>query len=149
MMRNLYQISVDPGMTGVGFAVWKNLRFSSVATLKPKGKDHLAKLMSLQVQLNAFYLGVLSQPESSIETIVIESWERFIPKFKVATMMKSAEGRGVLIAVSMCYCQDIRFISKGKTKKGEAQMVAEHAGITGSAHAKDAYHLGMLAGFFK
>jgi hypothetical protein len=145
-----YRIAIDPGMSGVGFAVWNHGHFVKVATISPKGPDHLAKLKDLQVKLNKFYLGLLAEggPGSFIEIIVIEEWEKFIPRCKVSSMLKSAEGRGLLIGVSCSYCDDIRFIGKGKVGKGEAQMLAQHAGINGSAHARDAAHLGLLAGFF-
>lgn len=145
---NRFQISFDPGMSGVGIAVWQNGVFSGLFTLRPKGKTHLEKLVDLKQQLNKFYLSdVLYAPGSEIDEIVFESWERYLPRFKVASMMKSAEGRGLLIGVSLNYCDNIRYVSKGKTKKDEAQFLAQCANIEGSSHAKDAYHLGLLAGF--
>ena len=145
--RNNYQIAFDPGMTGCGYSIWNNGIWQCVGTITPRGSDHLSKLKDLQVKATDFFTLLLADPPGVVERIAIEEWEGYFPRFKVATMLKSAEGRGLLISVCYRFCDDIRFVSKGKTKKDQAQMIALRSGIKGSAHAIDSFHLGLLAGF--
>jgi hypothetical protein len=147
MPTKLYQIAFDPGMTGCGYSVWQNRQWLKTGTIIPKGHEHLTKLINLQEKLTEFFINLLSEPNSLVVKVVIEEWERFIPRFKVATMLKSAEGRGVLISVASLFCQDICFVNKRRAPKHEAQWLATANQVSGSSHALDAYYLGILGGF--
>lgn len=147
MTENSYQIAFDPGMVGCGYSTWQNNKWSGVGTIIPKGQDHLTKLKNLQEKLTEFYVNLLSEPGSVVSRVIIEEWERFIPRIKIATMLKSAEGRGVLISVTSLFCKDICFVNKKQASKKEAQWLAKVKGVTGSNHALDAYYLGILGGF--
>lgn len=147
MTEKPYKIAFDPGMMGCGYSVWQNSKWLKVGTIIPKGCDHLTKLKDLQEKLTAFYIDLLNEPNSSIGRVIIEEWERFIPRIKIASMLKSAEGRGVLISVTSLFCKDICFLNKKQASKREAQWLAKVNGVSGSNHALDAYYLGILGGF--
>ncbi|MGC8605717.1 MAG: hypothetical protein ACP5VS_18795 [Desulfomonilaceae bacterium] len=147
MTKKPYQIAFDPGTMGCGYSIWQNNKWLKAETIIPKGQDHLAKLRDLQEKLTEFYMNLLNEPGSVVSRVIIEEWERFIPRFKVTAMLKSAEGRGVLISVTSLFCKDICFVNKQQASKREAQWLAKKNGVIGSSHALDAYYLGILGGF--
>ena len=147
MTDTSYQIAFDPGMVGSGYAVWQNQKWLKNGTIIPKGFDHLTKLIDLSQKLLVFYTDLLRAANGFVSKAIIEEWVKHIPRFKIATMLKSAEGRGVIVSVTSGYCRDICFLSKNQASKTEAQAVAKQHGVIGSKHAIDAYHLGILGGF--
>lgn len=145
----MYQIAIDPGLTATGFAVFSNGKVDKVGTIRPKGEFRSDKLLSLARQLRTFYGEIRSRFQIQPDQVVIEQWESHSPTNRFQTMVACAEARGVIFALSAEYCDSIRYLSKGKTPKAEADMVATRMGVTGSEHARDALHLGLLAGFYK
>ena len=140
-----YDLAIDPGSVGTGVAVFRNGRIMEIATIWPKGKDRIKKLLSLRDQ----YRGLLIKlgDSGAIARIAVEEWHKHISKEKTYGIMKCAEARGVIIAVSLDYAGVVSYISKGTKPKIEAVMIAKSRGCEGSEHAIDALHLGILAGF--
>ncbi|MFH0960915.1 MAG: hypothetical protein V1897_19700 [Pseudomonadota bacterium] len=147
MTKITYQIAFDPGITGVGYSIWQNTKWIRAGTIKPKHGAYLTKLTDLREKLTQLYFELLIEPESSIERVIIEDWEKFIPRHRIATMLKCSEGRGVIVSVSSGFCKDISLVNKHQAPKKEAQVLARKDGVKGSNHALDAYYLGMLGGF--
>ena len=147
MTETSYQIAFDPGMVGCGYSAWKNDKWFKAGTIIPKGGDYFTKLRNLQEKLTELYLGLLNEPGSYVSKIIIEDWERYIPRHRIATMLKCSEGRGVLVSISSMFCKNISFVNKHQAPKSEAKWLAKKNGVTGSNHALDAYYLGILGGF--
>lgn len=145
----MYQVAIDPGLTATGFAVFSNGKVDKVGTIRPKGSFRSDKLLDLARQLRTFYSEIRSQFQIQPDQIVIEQWECHSPVNRFQTMVACAEARGVIFALSAEYCDSIRYLSKGKAPKAEANQIASSLGVTGSEHARDALHLGLLAGFYK
>ena len=144
---NRYDRAIDPGSVGTGVAIFRDGRIMEICTIWPKGKDRIKKLLSLKTQ----YDDLLKKLSGSgtIARIAVEEWYKHIAGAKTYGIMKCAEARGVLIAVSLDYAGVVSYISKGTKAKAEAVMVAKSRGCEGSEHAIDALHLGILAGFEK
>ena len=147
MTEIAYQIAFDPGITGVGYSIWENTKWIRAGTIRPKHGAYLAKLTDLREKLTQLYLELLIEPESFVGRVIIEDWEKFIPRHRIATMLKCSEGRGVIVSVSSGFCKNISFVNKHQAPKKEAQMLARKNGVKGSNHALDAYYLGILGGF--
>lgn len=145
--QTMYQIAFDPGMIGCGYSVWENGLWLKTGTLIPKGGDHLSKLQDLQEKLLELYTKLLQDKIAYVGRVIIEDWQKSTPQFRVAGMLKCAEGRGVVVAVSTRFCKNINFLNKSNAPKTEAQWLAMKHGVDGSEHALDAYHLGILGGF--
>ncbi len=92
MNKISYQLAFDPGMVGCGYAIWENDKWFKAGTIIPKGRDHLTKLKGLQEELTELYGGLLSDPESYVGKVIIEDWEKRIPRHRIATMLKCSEG---------------------------------------------------------
>lgn len=145
----MYQIAIDPGLTGTGYCVFVDGRPHEVGTITPRGDTYADKLSFLSDSLRKTYNRLRTEHNEFPTEITIEEWHQHFEKFKFASMVKCAEARGIIMAVSFEYSEKVRYISKGKAKKDEAEMLAKRLGIEGSEHAKDALHLGVLAGYLK
>ena len=147
MGSKMYRIAIDPGLTATGFAVFSNGNVDEVGTIRPKGSVRSDKLLSLAQQLRVFYQNTWVKFQAKCDQVVIEQWESHSPVNRFQTMVACAEARGVIFALSSEFCDSISYLSKGKTPKTEADWWAANLGIAGSEHARDALHLGLLAGF--
>jgi hypothetical protein len=147
MTQKVYQLAFDPGMVGCGYAIWENNKWLKAGTIIPKGGDHLTKLKGLREELTELYWDLLGNPASYVGKVIIEDWEKRIPRHRIATMLKCSEGRGVIVSVTSRFCTNISFVNKHQAPKAEAQMLAKINGVSGSNHTLDAYHLGILGGF--
>lgn len=144
-----YQIAIDPGLTGTGYCVFLDGRVHEVGTIYPKGSTASGKLSNLSATLRQTYNRLRSELGEFATEITIEEWHQHFERFKFASMVKCAEARGVIAGVSFEYTDKVKYISKGKAKKDEAEMLAKRLKVDGSEHAKDALHLGVLAGYLK
>lgn len=144
-----YQIAIDPGLSGTGYCVFVDGRVHETGTIFPKGETSTARLAHLSDTLRAIYNRLAQQQDGFPDEISIEEWHQHFEKYKFASMVKCAEARGVIMAVSLEYAHRVRYISKGKAKKDEAEMLAKQFKVEGSEHAKDALHLGILSGYLK
>ncbi len=129
MTEIAYQVAFDPGITGVGYSIWQNCKWIRAGTIRPKHGDYLAKLAELRDRLTQLYLDLLIEPGSFVERVIIEDWEKFIPRHRIATMLKCSEGRGVIVSVSSGFCKNISFVNKHQAPKREAQMLARKTGF--------------------
>lgn len=145
----MYQISIDPGLSGTGYCVFLDGKPHETGTIKPKGENQSEKLSALSSMLRETYNRLRHELGDYPAEITIEEWHKHYDRVKFNSMVKCAEARGVIMAVSYEYCDHLKYLSKGKAPKEEAEMLAKRLGITGSEHAKDALHLGILAGYLK
>lgn len=144
-----YQIAIDPGLSGTGYCVFLDGHVHETGTIFPKGDTPTAKLAHLGDTLRATYNRLRADMGEFPQQITIEEWHQHFERFKFHSMIKCAEARGIIMAVSFEYTDSVRYISKGKAKKEEAEMLAKSLGVDGSEHAKDALHLGVLAGYLR
>lgn len=89
-----------------------------------------------------------------IAEIAIEEFgQHFNPgidrKSNMTSMMKSSCARAVCIVIADNWAANVVAINKGRAPKTEADMLARHYGVSGSAHERDSLHLGLLAGYDK
>lgn len=145
----MYQIAIDPGLSGTGYCVFVDGRVHEVGTLHPKGSTASGRLSNLSDSLRATYNRLRNELGEFPKEITIEEWHQRFERYKFASMVKCAEARGVIMAVSFEYTDTVKYISKGKAKKEEAEMLAKMLCVEGSEHAKDALHLGVLAGYLR
>lgn len=145
----MYQIAIDPGLSGTGYAVFVDGRVHEIGTISPKGDTGTERLSSLGDSLRNTYNRLRTEQGDFPSEIAIEEWHQHFEKFKFASMVKCAEARGIIMAVSFEYSETVRYISKGKAKKDQADMLAKRLGFEGSEHARDALHLGVIAGYLK
>lgn len=144
-----YQIAIDPGLSGTGYCVFVDGRVHETGTIFPKGDTPSERLQHLSNSLRATYNRLRAEQGDFPIEITIEEWHQHFEKFKFASMVKCAEARGIIMAVSFEYSDKVKYISKGKAKKDEAELLARQLKVSGSEHAKDALHLGVLAGYLK
>ena len=144
----MYQVAIDPGMRGTGYCVFLDGKPHEVGTINPKGTTQSERLCNLSDALRRCYNRLKDEHGDFPVEVAIEEWHQHFERFKFASMVKCAEARGVIMAVSFEYADTVRYISKGKAKKNQADMLAKQFGFReGSEHAKDALHLGILAGY--
>jgi Holliday junction resolvasome RuvABC endonuclease subunit len=136
-----YQVAVDPGLTATGWALFSGGKALESGTIRPRGTLRLDKLISLTDKLRTEYRG-------APEEVTIEQWEGHSPVARFQTMLACAEARGIIFAVSHEFTDTVQYLSKGKSPKSQADLLANSLGITGSEHARDAVHLGYLAGYY-
>ncbi len=142
-----YQIAIDPGLSGTGYAVFVDGRTHETGTIFPKGDTPAAKLSHLSDALRQIYNRLRDEQNEFPTEIAIEEWHQHYERYKFHSMIKCAEARGIIMALSFEYTDKVRYINKGKAKKYEADILSKHFGFEGSEHAKDALHLGVLAGY--
>jgi Holliday junction resolvasome RuvABC endonuclease subunit len=145
----MYQIAIDPGLTGTGYAVFIDGRVHETGTIYPKGDTMTSRLGTLRRVLSEVYGRLVAERGERPSEITIEEWHRHYDRVKFHSMVKCAEARGIILGVSLEYCEHVRYLSKGSTGKQEAELLAKICKIDGSEHAKDALHLGILAGYYK
>lgn len=146
-VRHEYQISFDPGLTATGWALFRNGLIDSTGTIRPRGTVRQDKLFDLSSKLRLLFSDTINRFGSKARIAALEEWGSFSPSCRFQTMVACAEARGVLVAICFEYAEEVRYINKGKTPKTQATWLASKFGIKGSEHARDAAHLGMLAGF--
>jgi Holliday junction resolvasome RuvABC endonuclease subunit len=147
--RSRYQVAFDPGLTATGWALFRNGAIESVGTIRPKGSVRQDKLFDLASKLKELFRGWEEHFGCKASVVAIEEWGGHSPSNRFQTMIGCAESRGLLVAICFEYSKEVRYISKGKSPKAEAAWLADRLGIKGSEHARDAAHLGLLAGFFR
>ncbi len=146
-----YQVAIDPGLTATGWAVFCDGKVEQTGTIWPKGEFKIDRLKDLSLKLRGLYQTLASSHSGFAESISVEAWETHSPTNRFQTMVTCAEARGIIMAVSYEYTDNVKYVSKGKASKTEAAMLVSRMGesANGSEHARDAVHLGVLAGYYK
>lgn len=144
-----YQIAIDPGLSATGWAVFCEGKVVEIGTIRPKGPDRMAKLSYLFSQMVELFYNYWKIYGAFPAEITVEQWESHSPVERFQTMVVCAEARGIIVGVSLDYCSNIKYLSKGTSSKKEAAFLANAVGLVGSEHARDAFHLGCLAGYYK
>ena len=146
---NVYQIAFDPGLSATGWALFDVNGIDSTGTIRPKGSNRSDKLFYLHKELNLLFSNWVDRFGGLAKTAAIEEWGKFSQISRFQTMIACAEARGILMAICFQYAKEVKYVTKGKAPKAEADWLAAKFGIKGSEHARDAAHLGMIAGFFR
>ena len=124
----MYQIAIDPGITGTGWCVFVDGKPHSSGTIKPKGPTRTDKLTSLSNELRIFYCGLVDELGCYPSEVTLEEWQKHIPRFKLHSMLLCAESRGVIMAVTWEFTDKIKYLNKGTAKKEEADILAKQIG---------------------
>lgn len=149
MQYPIYKIAIDPGLSATGWAVFCDGRVDLTGTVRPDGQYRLDKLLNLASRMRILYAGLCARYGIAPAEVTIEQWEGHSPIVRFQTMVACAEARGIIMAISCEFANTVKYLSKGKAKKSQADLLARSLGITGSEHARDAVHLGALAGYLR
>jgi Holliday junction resolvasome RuvABC endonuclease subunit len=145
----MYQIAIDPGLTATGWAVFADGQVEQTGTIWPKGDFKVDRLKDLSIKLRGLFLTLYNTHCAKPDSITVEAWETHSPTNRFQTMVTCAEARGIIMAISYEFSECVKYLSKGKASKAEAAMIVGSLGekANGSEHARDAVHLGVLAGY--
>lgn len=144
-----YQVAIDPGLTATGWAVFSDGKFRNSGTIWPKGPFRLSKMRNLADGVRKLFEYLEAQNLNRPEEVSIEQWESHSPSNRFQSMVACAEARGIIFTVSSEYTDTVKYITKGKSPKSQADFLARSLGVSGSEHARDAVHLGVLAGYHR
>lgn len=144
-------ISIDPGMSGTGVAVWDNGKCVALTTIYPRKDgtdiDRATDLIDKLTNLFSDHVPTFK--------VAVEAFSRFhddgvAPGRKALDMMKCSVIRGICVGVAYQWADYVIDVSKGKAPKSDAVLLARSMGFAEkktSKHSRDALHLGICAGF--
>lgn len=141
-------ISIDPGLSATGWALWVNGDCIKTGTLRPPKalKEETDRLLWLGDELEKV-LSSASDEFGQILTVAVEKFQGFTHKPNMLAMMKCSAARGVCLDVGRSYSKQVISVNKKTAGKSDAAWLAKAYKIKGSEHARDAVHLGCVAGF--
>lgn len=145
----MYQVAIDPGLTGTGYCVFLDGHIHETGTIYPKGDTQTSRLEHLKEAMSNVFVRLESEQGVAPTEVTIEEWHRHYDRVRFGSMVKCAEARGIILCVTLAHCGAVKYLGKGTAKKTEAEMLAKKLRVDGSEHAKDALHLGVLAGYYR
>ena len=140
--------SFDPGQAW-GICLWVRGYPVELHTVWAKGESFEERRRSVWDQLESYLQNAELRYQEKLALFVIEAFQVGYNK-NTAQTRKCENLKGYVIYGLENWFdppQPVLEISKGSAKKTEAAWLAKQFGLTGTEHAKDALHLGCLAGW--
>jgi len=145
-------ISLDQASSATGICFWRDGKPVSplVTVWKPR------KVESFEDGCSRMVSGIIvnindrtNEYDEPVDCIVMEDFVKFQAKARVQALRKLFTFSGYLRRALEEFYPSARIIGicKGNAPKTDAKWLAKAHSLTGSEHALDALHLGLLAGF--
>jgi Holliday junction resolvasome RuvABC endonuclease subunit len=148
-----FNVSIDPGLSATGFAIWRDGECRETGTLRPpKDGEESERLIWLKRELEKIFIDLdntFGGVGAAVNTVAVEKFQGFTHRPNMLSMMKCSAARAICIAVADSYAENVIDVNKKTSRKSDAQFLALAAKIKGSEHARDAYQLGIIASFDK
>jgi len=153
-LRGKMKIAIDPGSRATGVVAF--VGGGAVSTTfypRHKIKGFWAKTEDMVDRLFIWLEDLEKKHKQVITTIAVEEFIKHVPRMIASRLKRLFEFLGYLKGRLRGFCDsrgaDLVDVCKGRAPKEEALLVARAHGFEGrTQHEIDAFHLGLLAGFY-
>ena len=144
------KIALDQGMTCTGAVAFLKEGIVIASFTGTKGENFFMRRDEITSNvLRWFTVLEYEYPGQDITHVALEEFVAFVPRFKVQSIGKLHNLTGYMIGrmeSAFPNCK-VLMVSKGTESKATANLIAKKYGLKSNQHVRDAFELGMLAGF--
>jgi len=146
------RVAIDPGSRATGVVVFHqgDVVAETFYPRMRKVNDHRKEMVD---RMLAWLVEREQEAGATITAVVVEAFVKFVPIKMASRLKKTFEFKGYVEGRLQGFCDSrgavMSEICKGSTPKSEATMLARAYNFSAATqHEIDAFHLGVLAGFY-